>query len=105
MHVIHDLALLCLGILIKEFLVKPVLLAYFRKALRLLPELLENLYPVMPKYLVKLSSPELKGKVYSAIDALAQEKDIILSEKEKKLLYDEFIIKFNPVLAADKVTV
>lgn len=98
-----NLSSFILGAAFKEALLKPALKITYRKAFILLPELFDKLDPIMPENIAKLSPEEMSYLIKQKIEDLIGEKEVKLSDKEKDKLFEEFVIRYNPVIASSKV--
>ena len=98
-----DLVLFLLGMGFTEVLVKPLAMTLFRRTFSLLPRVFDKLDPIMPDSIAKMSPADLEKRIYGAIEGSAQEENVVLSDAQKKQLFDEFIKLYNPITAASKV--
>jgi hypothetical protein len=85
-----------------EVILKPFAMNLFRKGFSLLPRMFDRLDPIMPKYLANLTPSEIEGRIYSVIEGSSKERNMTLSEREKKALFEEFIKLYNPVIATQR---
>ena len=95
-----DLIFFLLGLGFQEVLVKPLAILIFRRSFRLLPKLFDKLDPIMPDSIANLTPAELEETIYRTIEGTAEEEKMVLSASEKEALFQEFVSKFNPCVAA-----
>ncbi len=93
-----------LGLGFTEGIVKPFSILFFKKSLSLLPQLFDYLDPFMPEGIAKWTPEQMRSFIQGAINKLAKDNKIELTQTEKDKLFKEFISRYNPVIAASKVT-
>ena len=102
MKYVVDAAIFLAGVGFVEVIAKPLAMNLFRRAFSLLPRLFDRLDPMMPDFIRHLTPEEMEEQIYLAINGVSEAEDVVLSEKEKEKLFQEFLARYNPLAASSK---
>ena len=105
MDFLIDTIFFFLGAGFTQVIVKPLAVRFFRATTSaLLPKLFDRLDPILPESILRMDSKQLEKRIYDTIQGVANEEQVVLSESQKKALFEEFLALYNPITAASKVT-
>jgi len=105
MDFLIDAAFFFLGTGFTQVVVKPIAERFFRATTSaLLPKLFERLDPILPDSILKMDSRQLEKRIYDTINGVCNEEQVTLSGAQKKVLFEEFLTLYNPIIASSKVT-
>lgn len=103
MTLVTDLVVFLIGLGFTEYVLKPFSMFLFKKSLSLLPKLFDYLDPFMPEAIAKRTPEQMTEFIYNSIDKLSAKEEVTLTQQEKDKLFDEFVQRYNIIVAASKV--
>lgn len=103
MTLLTDLAIFLVGLGFTEYILKPFSIFLFKKSLSLLPKLFDYLDPFMPEAIAKRTPEQMTEFIYNSIDKLSAKEGVTLNQQEKVKLFEEFVQRYNVIVAASRV--